>query len=189
MPITRLELLLGKYLGLAGAGLSTVAGFGLVGVMLSAARRPRAVPLLRLHAPARCCSAGLPQPGGDAVDAADRTRASRHGDRHLVLLRAGVRPAGAGACWSSRPAPGGAGSAPTCCCSTRRTSSASSTSSRSTTCAALRPRHLVPPRWAALADGRGDGGVDRRCRWRWPPGDSDHERFHDLRLPSRAAAC
>ncbi|HRG71653.1 MAG TPA: ABC transporter permease subunit, partial [Thauera aminoaromatica] len=37
MPITRLELLLGKYLGLAGAlTFSTVAGFGLVGVVLSA---------------------------------------------------------------------------------------------------------------------------------------------------------
>ena len=36
MPITRLELLLGKYLGLAGAlTFSTVAGFGLVGVVLS----------------------------------------------------------------------------------------------------------------------------------------------------------
>ncbi|HRP64609.1 MAG TPA: ABC transporter permease subunit [Thauera sp.] len=37
MPITRLELLLGKYLGLAGAlTFSTIAGFGLVGVVLSA---------------------------------------------------------------------------------------------------------------------------------------------------------
>ena len=37
MPITRVELLLGKYLGLAGAlAFSTVAGFGLVGVVLSA---------------------------------------------------------------------------------------------------------------------------------------------------------
>lgn len=36
MPITRLELLLGKYLGLAAAlAFSTVAGFGLVGVILS----------------------------------------------------------------------------------------------------------------------------------------------------------
>jgi Cu-processing system permease protein len=36
LPITRLELLLGKYLGLAAAlTLSTVAGFGLVGVVLS----------------------------------------------------------------------------------------------------------------------------------------------------------
>ena len=35
MPITRLELLLGKYLGLAAAlALSTVAGFGLVGMVL-----------------------------------------------------------------------------------------------------------------------------------------------------------
>src|SRR5690606_22478134 len=35
LPITRLELLLGKYLGLAGAlALSTVAGFGLVAVLL-----------------------------------------------------------------------------------------------------------------------------------------------------------
>lgn len=37
MPITRFELLLGKYLGLAGAlAFSTVAGFGLVGVVLAA---------------------------------------------------------------------------------------------------------------------------------------------------------
>lgn len=37
MPITRFELLLGKYLGLAGAlAFSTVAGFGLVAVVLSA---------------------------------------------------------------------------------------------------------------------------------------------------------
>ncbi|MCB1915493.1 MAG: ABC transporter permease [Rhodocyclaceae bacterium] len=37
MPITRLELLLGKYLGLAAAlTLSTVAGFGLVGLVLLA---------------------------------------------------------------------------------------------------------------------------------------------------------
>ncbi len=37
MPITRLELLLGKYLGLAAAlAFSTVAGFGLVAVVLSA---------------------------------------------------------------------------------------------------------------------------------------------------------
>src|SRR5574338_1628977 len=37
MPITRVELLLGKYLGLAGAlAFSTVAGFGLVGLVLSA---------------------------------------------------------------------------------------------------------------------------------------------------------
>ena len=37
MPITRFELLLGKYLGLAGAlAFSTVAGFGLVGLVLSA---------------------------------------------------------------------------------------------------------------------------------------------------------
>ena len=37
MPITRGELLLGKYLGLAGAlAFSTVAGFGLVGLVLSA---------------------------------------------------------------------------------------------------------------------------------------------------------
>ncbi|ATE58589.1 ABC transporter permease [Thauera sinica] len=37
MPITRLELLLGKYLGLAAAlAFSTVAGFGLVGVVLAA---------------------------------------------------------------------------------------------------------------------------------------------------------
>ncbi|WP_324781078.1 ABC transporter permease [Thiobacillus sedimenti] len=36
MPITRLELLLGKYLGLAGAlTFSTVAGFGLVAIVLS----------------------------------------------------------------------------------------------------------------------------------------------------------
>ncbi len=36
MPITRLELLLGKYLGLAGAlAFSTVAGFGAAGVVLS----------------------------------------------------------------------------------------------------------------------------------------------------------
>jgi Cu-processing system permease protein len=37
MPITRLELLLGKYFGLAGAlTFSTVAGFGLVAIVLSA---------------------------------------------------------------------------------------------------------------------------------------------------------
>ncbi len=37
MPITRIELLLGKYLGLAAAlTFSTVAGFGLVGLVLSA---------------------------------------------------------------------------------------------------------------------------------------------------------
>jgi Cu-processing system permease protein len=37
MPITRFELLLGKYLGLAGAlAFSTVAGFGLVGIVLAA---------------------------------------------------------------------------------------------------------------------------------------------------------
>src|SRR3989338_7973014 len=36
LPITRLELLLGKYAGLAGAlTLSTVTGFGAVGVILS----------------------------------------------------------------------------------------------------------------------------------------------------------
>ena len=36
MPITRLELLLGKYLGLAGAlAFSTITGFGLVGVVLA----------------------------------------------------------------------------------------------------------------------------------------------------------
>jgi Cu-processing system permease protein len=36
LPLTRLELLLGKYLGLAAAlGFATVAGFGLVGVVLS----------------------------------------------------------------------------------------------------------------------------------------------------------
>lgn len=36
MPITRLELLLGKYFGLSGAlAFSTVAGFGLVGLVLS----------------------------------------------------------------------------------------------------------------------------------------------------------
>jgi len=36
MPITRLELLLGKYLGLGAAlAISTIAGFGLVGVILS----------------------------------------------------------------------------------------------------------------------------------------------------------
>ncbi|MBK8308979.1 MAG: ABC transporter permease [Gammaproteobacteria bacterium] len=36
MPITRLELLLGKYFGLAGAlSFSTVAGFGLVAILLS----------------------------------------------------------------------------------------------------------------------------------------------------------
>lgn len=36
LPITRLELLLGKYLGLSGAlAFSTVAGFGLVGLLLS----------------------------------------------------------------------------------------------------------------------------------------------------------
>lgn len=36
MPITRLELLLGKYLGLAGAlSFSTVAGFGLAGLLIS----------------------------------------------------------------------------------------------------------------------------------------------------------
>lgn len=36
LPITRLELILGKYLGLAGAlTFSTVAGFGVVGVILS----------------------------------------------------------------------------------------------------------------------------------------------------------
>jgi Cu-processing system permease protein len=36
LPITRLELLLGKYLGLAAAlGFSTVAGFGLAGLTLS----------------------------------------------------------------------------------------------------------------------------------------------------------
>lgn len=35
-PITRLELLLGKYCGLAGAlAISTIAGFGLVGIVLS----------------------------------------------------------------------------------------------------------------------------------------------------------
>ena len=37
MPITRLELILGKYFGLSAAlAFSTVAGFGLVGVLLSA---------------------------------------------------------------------------------------------------------------------------------------------------------
>lgn len=36
MPITRFELLLGKFAGLAGAlGVSTIAGFGLAGVLLS----------------------------------------------------------------------------------------------------------------------------------------------------------
>jgi Cu-processing system permease protein len=36
MPITRLELLLGKYLGLAAAlAFSTIAGFGLVGILIS----------------------------------------------------------------------------------------------------------------------------------------------------------
>lgn len=36
MPITRLELLLGKYFGLAGAlGVSTVVGFGIAGAILS----------------------------------------------------------------------------------------------------------------------------------------------------------
>ncbi len=44
MPITRLELLLGKYLGLAAAlSFSTVAGFGLVGVVLSPQLDPGAL--------------------------------------------------------------------------------------------------------------------------------------------------
>ena len=46
MPITRLELLLGKYLGLAGAlTLSTVIGFGLVAIMLL----PQLTPSALLH--------------------------------------------------------------------------------------------------------------------------------------------
>jgi Cu-processing system permease protein len=44
MPITRLELLLGKYLGLAAAlSVSTVAGFGLVGLIMSAQMPPSAL--------------------------------------------------------------------------------------------------------------------------------------------------
>jgi len=44
MPITRVELLLGKYLGLAAAlTLSTVLGFGLVAVMLLAHLTPAAL--------------------------------------------------------------------------------------------------------------------------------------------------
>ncbi len=44
MPITRLELLLGKYLGLAGAlTLSTVIGFGLVAIMLLPQLTPSAL--------------------------------------------------------------------------------------------------------------------------------------------------
>lgn len=43
MPLTRFELLLGKYLGLAAAlACSTVAGFGLVGVLLAAKLPPAA---------------------------------------------------------------------------------------------------------------------------------------------------
>ena len=57
MPITRFELLLGKYLGTGrGAGLSTLAGFGLAGVLLSYQIGQRgALPLRGLHASARCC--------------------------------------------------------------------------------------------------------------------------------------
>jgi len=44
LPITRLELLLGKYLGLAAAlALSTLAGFGLVALLLGAQVGPRAL--------------------------------------------------------------------------------------------------------------------------------------------------
>jgi Cu-processing system permease protein len=79
LPITRLELLLGKFLGLSGAlAFSTVAGFGLVGVVLSAQLDPAAL----LHYAGFMASsvllgmAFLSLAVMVSVFAADRTRAS-----------------------------------------------------------------------------------------------------------------
>jgi Cu-processing system permease protein len=71
LPITRLELLLGKYLGLAGAlTLSTLAGFGMVAVLLSRQHElGLVVPLLRLHAQLGVAGPGVSEPGGAVVGA------------------------------------------------------------------------------------------------------------------------
>jgi Cu-processing system permease protein len=99
MPITRFELLLGKYLGLAGAlAFSTVAGFGLVAVVLR-----QQLDLNGLFhyggfmASSVLLGLRLPEPGRDAVGVRQRPHARLGaGHRHLVLLRAGVRFAAAG---------------------------------------------------------------------------------------------
>ena len=137
LPITRIELLLGKYLGLAAAlTLSTLAGFGLVAVLLYR----------------QFNWAGLFHYGGFMVSSVllglaflslavllsvlthERTRASGLAIAtwfffvlvfDLLLLGALVAT---GAATAVRPWP-------TCCCSTPQTFSASSTCSRWKTCA------------------------------------------------------
>jgi hypothetical protein len=144
LPITRKELILGKYAGLAAAlAFSTIAGFGAVGADPVAPAQPhRPLPLRRLHVLGHPAGLRLPEPGRDAVGVRRRPHPRlRPRHRHLVLLRAGLRPA-ASARWSSPPATTAARSSPTCCCSTRPTSSACSTCSAWTKCA---PSTASPP--------------------------------------------
>lgn len=98
MPITRLELLLGKYFGLAGAlSFSTVAGFGLVAILLSPQLDFNALIHyfgFMLSSVLLGC-AFLSMAVMLSVFASDRTSRIRARNRPVVFLRAGVRPAAA----------------------------------------------------------------------------------------------
>ena len=99
MPITRFEILLGKYLGLAAAlASSTVIGFGAGLLPLAAAAELRDVlSLCRLRAQRRADGPGLPEHVAAGVgDRPGPHARQRRGDRAVVLLRADVRPAADG---------------------------------------------------------------------------------------------
>jgi len=91
MPITRFEILLGKYFGLSAALASaTVIGFG--AGLLPMAAQLNSHDLYQLR---RLCvfggpvGNGVPQPVAVAVGGRDRSHAcQRHGDRDVVFFRA-----------------------------------------------------------------------------------------------------
>jgi Cu-processing system permease protein len=164
LPITRLELLLGKYLGLAAAlALSTLAGFGLVAVLLYQ----------------QFSWAGLYHYGGFmlssvllglaflslavllSVLARDRTRASGLAIATVVLLCAGVRPAAAGRAGGHGGRFGGEAFAWLLLLNPADVFRILNVFSLDDVRTLYGLASIVPPAWAAPADGRRHGGLDR----------------------------
>ena len=185
LPITRCELLLGKYLGLAAAlRLSTLAGFGLAGVLLSPRSAWRRCTLRRLHVQLGAARTGVPQPGRDAVGAGAATACAPAAWRSRC---------GSSSCWCS-----------TCCCWACWWWPKASTTWLLSGSAAAQPRGRLPHPQRLLARRRahalrpgnglsaalanlwlmaaGDARLDRRRRSHSRSGDSDD-------TPSPAAGC
>ncbi len=135
MPVTRTEVLIGKYCG-PGRGADGIDRRRLRTRGGRARHRPRSqrVPAVsRLHGQFGPARPRVPQPGCHGLGARDESGwRVRRGDRAVALLRARVRsvdPRRPGALGRRRRR---ATSSRICCCSIRRTSSVCSTSCRST---------------------------------------------------------